>query len=283
MIDLHTHSIYSDGTNTPGELVAMANERGLTALALTDHDTVGGIAELFEAAASTALGSLARSAPLAWTVAAAGVITTVLLVNEVAHLTDVLENQPPAAPEAAPREVADLRRGLEREQARGAAVAGHTHRQDGHRLVHAVTHFDAVAEMSGLEVGVFGRGAVVALVDRRSRMSCRRRHGAGLIGTERATQQRCQRVRISRDAMGLGIGAIRQVDHRIDIAQAENTAAEIAHVVTGDGRHLFGVIESAGHRGVRGVLAILLMQRRHNLSILGKGFTVITFDPRWNG
>ena len=38
------------------------------------------------------------------------------------------------------------------------------------------------------------------------------------------------------------------------------------------------VIESAGHRGVRGVRAIILMQRRHNLSILGKGFTVITFD-----
>lgn len=74
-------------------------------------------------AASTALGSLARSAPLAWAVAAAGVITTVLLANEVTHLTDVLENRPPAAPEAAPREVADLRRGLEREQARGAALS----------------------------------------------------------------------------------------------------------------------------------------------------------------
>jgi predicted metal-dependent phosphoesterase TrpH len=55
MIDLHTHSIYSDGTNTPAELVAMAVERGLTALALTDHDTVGGVPELLEAAASTAV------------------------------------------------------------------------------------------------------------------------------------------------------------------------------------------------------------------------------------
>ncbi len=47
VIDLHTHSVYSDGTNTPAELVAMAEKRGLTALALTDHDTVGGISELF--------------------------------------------------------------------------------------------------------------------------------------------------------------------------------------------------------------------------------------------
>jgi len=47
VIDLHTHSVYSDGTNTPAELVAMAEQRGLAALALTDHDTVGGIPELF--------------------------------------------------------------------------------------------------------------------------------------------------------------------------------------------------------------------------------------------
>jgi len=46
MIDLHTHSIYSDGTNTPAELLAMAERHGLKALALTDHDTVAGIPEL---------------------------------------------------------------------------------------------------------------------------------------------------------------------------------------------------------------------------------------------
>ncbi|WP_372797558.1 PHP domain-containing protein [Pontiella sp.] len=55
MIDLHTHSVYSDGTNTPAELVKMAEERGLTALALTDHDTVGGIEPLFEAGAGSSL------------------------------------------------------------------------------------------------------------------------------------------------------------------------------------------------------------------------------------
>ncbi len=53
MIDLHTHSIYSDGTNTPAELVAMAEERGVRALALTDHDTVGGIPKLLVAAAES--------------------------------------------------------------------------------------------------------------------------------------------------------------------------------------------------------------------------------------
>ncbi len=44
-IDLHTHSTVSDGTLTPAQLVAHARERGLAALALTDHDHVGGLAE----------------------------------------------------------------------------------------------------------------------------------------------------------------------------------------------------------------------------------------------
>lgn len=55
VIDLHTHSVYSDGTDTPAGLVAMAAERGLRALALTDHDSVGGVSELLAAAAPTSV------------------------------------------------------------------------------------------------------------------------------------------------------------------------------------------------------------------------------------
>jgi predicted metal-dependent phosphoesterase TrpH len=55
MIDLHTHSVYSDGSDTPAELVAMAEERGLSALALTDHDSVGGVPELLDAAKSASV------------------------------------------------------------------------------------------------------------------------------------------------------------------------------------------------------------------------------------
>jgi len=51
LIDLHSHSTASDGSLSPTALVAMARERGLRALALTDHDTVAGLAEA-EAAAS---------------------------------------------------------------------------------------------------------------------------------------------------------------------------------------------------------------------------------------
>lgn len=43
--DLHTHSTASDGTLTPADLVRQASRRGLTILALTDHDTTSGLAE----------------------------------------------------------------------------------------------------------------------------------------------------------------------------------------------------------------------------------------------
>ncbi len=45
MIDLHVHSNRSDGTLSPRELVDYAIQKGLTAFALTDHDTVEGLAE----------------------------------------------------------------------------------------------------------------------------------------------------------------------------------------------------------------------------------------------
>lgn len=50
-IDLHSHSIVSDGLLTPSELVAHAASRGVEVLALTDHDDVAGLAEARQAAA----------------------------------------------------------------------------------------------------------------------------------------------------------------------------------------------------------------------------------------
>lgn len=49
MIDLHLHSKCSDGSLTPTELVERAKLRGVTALALTDHDTCVGNCEAMEA------------------------------------------------------------------------------------------------------------------------------------------------------------------------------------------------------------------------------------------
>ena len=42
-VDLHVHSTYSDGTKTPKELIEIAEKEGLSAIALTDHDTLDGI------------------------------------------------------------------------------------------------------------------------------------------------------------------------------------------------------------------------------------------------
>lgn len=48
--DLHAHSTFSDGSLTPTELVAEAKRRGLSAVALTDHNTPSGLPEFLEAA-----------------------------------------------------------------------------------------------------------------------------------------------------------------------------------------------------------------------------------------
>ena len=49
-VDLHMHSTASDGALTPAALVTLCAERGLSHMALTDHDTMDGIAEAAEAA-----------------------------------------------------------------------------------------------------------------------------------------------------------------------------------------------------------------------------------------
>ena len=50
--DLHSHSIASDGILTPTEVVLRAHEKGVNVLALTDHDTVAGVAEARQQAES---------------------------------------------------------------------------------------------------------------------------------------------------------------------------------------------------------------------------------------
>ena len=48
--DLHTHSVYSDGTLTPGELIDAAIAANLSALALTDHNTITGLQDFTDSA-----------------------------------------------------------------------------------------------------------------------------------------------------------------------------------------------------------------------------------------
>lgn len=50
-IDLHTHSVVSDGTESPAQVMSAAARAGLNVVALTDHDTVAGLDEAAAAAA----------------------------------------------------------------------------------------------------------------------------------------------------------------------------------------------------------------------------------------
>lgn len=50
LIDLHTHSTASDGSMTPRELVRYAAKKGLSAIAITDHDTVEGLSDAIDEA-----------------------------------------------------------------------------------------------------------------------------------------------------------------------------------------------------------------------------------------
>lgn len=58
-IDLHTHSTASDGSMSPRELVRHAKERGLLAVALTDHDTIDGVDEALEEGAKIGIEVIA--------------------------------------------------------------------------------------------------------------------------------------------------------------------------------------------------------------------------------
>jgi len=56
--DLHTHSLYSDGADTPKELLIKADAIGLSAIALTDHNTVDGLDEFMSEAPKYAVEAI---------------------------------------------------------------------------------------------------------------------------------------------------------------------------------------------------------------------------------
>ncbi len=63
MIDLHTHSTASDGTDDPGQVVEAAARAGLTVVALTDHDSAAGWDEAAQASSRTGV-ALVRGAEI---------------------------------------------------------------------------------------------------------------------------------------------------------------------------------------------------------------------------
>ena len=60
--DFHIHSVFSDGSDTIDELIGMAKEKGLDAIAITDHDTVAHLPEIPKDAGVKVLGGVEISA-----------------------------------------------------------------------------------------------------------------------------------------------------------------------------------------------------------------------------
>lgn len=58
LCDLHNHSVYSDGTDTPTQLLDRAEALGLEAIALTDHNTVAGLPDFLMAAQGRAVRAI---------------------------------------------------------------------------------------------------------------------------------------------------------------------------------------------------------------------------------
>lgn len=58
MIDLHTHTHFSDGTYSPAELIDEAERMGLAAIALCDHNTVSGLDEFLAAAKGSSVEAI---------------------------------------------------------------------------------------------------------------------------------------------------------------------------------------------------------------------------------
>ena len=54
LCDLHTHSVFSDGTDTPAEILRLSVDAGLSAVALCDHNTVDGLPDFLASADSSA-------------------------------------------------------------------------------------------------------------------------------------------------------------------------------------------------------------------------------------
>ncbi len=83
--DLHTHSLHSDGTLAPAELVRRAHANGVDVLALTDHDVTDGLAEAADAARAPGLTFIP------------GVEISITWMNQTLHIVGL--NIDPAYPE----------------------------------------------------------------------------------------------------------------------------------------------------------------------------------------
>lgn len=89
-VDLHTHSTASDGSDSPAELVTAAAALGLSAVAVTDHDTTEGLAEAEDAADRAGI-ELVRGLELSLDWAPGAMHLLVLLIQNLESLPSRLD------------------------------------------------------------------------------------------------------------------------------------------------------------------------------------------------
>ena len=134
MIDLHSHTDQSDGTFTPAELVAEAVRVGLTALAITDHDTFAGYdaAVPFAAAAGLELicGIELSTRYQGASVHLLGYFPRHAALGRISRLARVAAGNPPRPQHPADREAAIARASTSRSQksrSMGTTLTGRPH------------------------------------------------------------------------------------------------------------------------------------------------------------
>ena len=89
MIDLHTHSRCSDGSNTPAEVVELAAAAGCSTVALTDHDGLAGLDEADAAANRLGVGFI-RGCEVSANISAGSVHVLCYFVDEQTPLAEKL-------------------------------------------------------------------------------------------------------------------------------------------------------------------------------------------------
>ncbi|MFQ6076264.1 MAG: PHP domain-containing protein [Candidatus Bathyarchaeia archaeon] len=155
--DLHTHSVYSDGVNTPSQIVRKAKVRGLDVVAITDHAMFGVPSRPGDSAGSglyPAHFPACREAALRYGVA---VVPGIEVYSNEGHILALFASY------GVSNEILRIRNGLSAREtveyihdAGGVAVAAHVHRRDGlrERLIGVADVIDGV-ELCGSLGGLF--------------------------------------------------------------------------------------------------------------------------------
>jgi predicted metal-dependent phosphoesterase TrpH len=115
--DLHVHTTRSDGSFTPSQVVVLAKDAVLAAVAITDHDTLAGVAEAVETAATLRGWFVPEVVP--------GVEITAEFEGREVHLLGLFVDPANAALDAALAAVRASRRERFRDFVRQLAAAGH--------------------------------------------------------------------------------------------------------------------------------------------------------------